>query len=226
MSSATSTERADARAAGRETLKPWQFFTLACLACATGGTYLVRGKGPEAVILQIVLMLATALVGIAVLGTLRPLFGRPLLEGGPAGRRTRAAMEREKVLTLRAIKELEFDRAMGKLSDADFTEMSNRLRARAGRLIRQLDQGSGYRDRIEQDLMGKLGAAGAAGPVAHVAPVAPAAGDDRRQTVRSAPAVAGAPSTATVDVLGRVCAACAAANDADARFCKSCGARL
>ena len=36
------------------------------------------------------------------------------------------------MLALRAIKELEFDRAMAKVSDEDFREMSGRLRARAG----------------------------------------------------------------------------------------------
>jgi hypothetical protein len=212
MSSATSTERAEARAAGRDTIKPWQFFTLACLVCATAGTYLVRGKGSEAVVLQIVLMVATGLVAIAVLGTVRPLFGVRLEEAGPAGRRARAALEREKVLTLRAIKELEFDRAMGKLSDGDFAEMSGRLRARAGRLIRQLDQGSGYRDQIEKDLIAKIG------------------GFVREETYAVAGASAAlAATSAPAAVLGiqaRTCAACASANDADARFCKSCGARL
>ena len=51
------------------------------------------------------------------------------------GQRTRVALEREKMLALRTIKELEFDRAMGKLSDEDFREMSGRLRARAARLM-------------------------------------------------------------------------------------------
>ena len=40
------------------------------------------------------------------------------------GGRTRAALEREKALVLRSIKELEFDRAMGKVSEKDFAEMS------------------------------------------------------------------------------------------------------
>src|SRR4029077_4800396 len=75
------------------------------------------------------------------------------------GHRTRAALEREKALTLRAIKELEFDRAMGKLSDSDWHEMSGRLRARATRLMRQLDAGDGYRERIERDLSKRLGQA-------------------------------------------------------------------
>ena len=72
------------------------------------------------------------------------------------GQRTRAALEREKMLTLRAIKELEFDRAMGKLSEADLQEMSGRLRARAAGLMRQLDAGAGYRDQIERDLAKRL----------------------------------------------------------------------
>ena len=77
------------------------------------------------------------------------------------GQRTRVALEREKMLALRSIKELEFDRAMGKLSDSDWHEMSGRLRARASRLMRQLDAGSGYRDQIERDLAKRLGTAAA-----------------------------------------------------------------
>jgi hypothetical protein len=60
------------------------------------------------------------------------------------------------MLALRAIKELEVDRAMGKLSEDDFKEMAGRLRARAARLIRQLDAGAGYREQIERDLAKKL----------------------------------------------------------------------
>ena len=42
----------------------------------------------------------------------------------PLSVRARAALEREKTLVLRSIKELEFDRAMGKLSPRDFDEMA------------------------------------------------------------------------------------------------------
>ena len=72
------------------------------------------------------------------------------------GQRTRVALEREKLLTLRSIKELEFDRAMGQLSDEDWNEMSGRLRARAARLMRQLDAGAGYREQIEKDLAKRI----------------------------------------------------------------------
>ena len=109
------------------------------------------------------------------------------------GQRTRAALEREKLLALRAIKELEFDRAMGKLSESDWQEMSGRLRARAARLMRQLDAGEGYREQVEQEVARRLGAAAAAAPEAQAA---------------------------------RFCAACGAARDADAKFCKNCGTRL
>ena len=58
---------------------------------------------------------------------------------------------------LRSIKELEFDRAMGKVSEKDFAEMSGRLRARAARLMRQLDAGAGYRSEIEQEIAKRIG---------------------------------------------------------------------
>jgi ribosomal protein L40E len=66
-------------------------------------------------------------------------------------------LEREKSLALRSIKELEFDRAMGKVSERDFTEMSGRLRARAARIIRQLDAGGTYRERIEKEIASRVG---------------------------------------------------------------------
>src|ERR1700676_4622409 len=100
---------------------------------------------------------ATTIVGIAVLRTVRPLFLGADDRTAMVGQRTRVALEREKFLALRSIKELEFDRAMGKLSESDWQEMSTRLRARSTRLMRQLDAGSGYRDRIERDLVTRLG---------------------------------------------------------------------
>ena len=97
-------------------------------------------------------MATAALVGYAALRTLRPLVSPEDDRTVMIGQRTRVALEREKMLTLRSIKELEFDRAMGRLSDADWDEMSGRLRARAARLMKQLDAGAGYRDQIERDL--------------------------------------------------------------------------
>jgi hypothetical protein len=158
MSSATSTEKIKtAQPAGG--LEPWQFFVLAALGCATAVTFIARGQGPTAIILLGVLMATAALVGYTTLRAVRPLVSTDEERPASIGQRTRAALEREKLLTLRSIKELEFDRAMGRLSEEDFREMSGRLRARAAGLIRQLDAGASYRDQIEKDLQKRLGAA-------------------------------------------------------------------
>jgi hypothetical protein len=131
-------------------------FVLAGLGCATAVVFVVRGQGVTSVLLLSILMAACVLVGLAALRTLRPLMGAEEDRTPMVGQRTRAALEREKMLALRAIKELEFDRAMGKLSDSDWPEMSTRLRARAARLMRQLDAGAGYREQIERDVEARL----------------------------------------------------------------------
>jgi hypothetical protein len=177
-------------------LQPWQFFILAALGCATAVTFMARGQGPMAVVLLGVLMGTAALVGYATLRALRPLVTAQEDRTVMVGERTRVALEREKLLTLRSIKELEFDRAMGRLSDEDWNEMSGRLRARAARLMKQLDAGVGYRDQIEKDLAKRL-----------------------ESDARLKPA----PAPAATE---HVCASCQTSNDGDARFCKQCGAGL
>ncbi len=160
MSSETSTETVPLKAdRADQSLQPWQFFVLAALVCATAVTFIVRGEGLTPVILLSALMGAIALVGLAVVRAVRPLVSEQEDRTVMIGERTRAALEREKMLALRAIKELEFDHAMGKIAPADFAEMEARLRARAIRLMKQLDAGAGYRERIEQDLAKRMGAA-------------------------------------------------------------------
>ena len=191
MSSETSTER-------QESLQPWQLFTLAGLIGATIVVFLSRGQSPAAIILLSCAIFAAAYVGATALRTVLPLAGtlrEDLSE--QIGDRTRAALEREKTLVLRSIKELEFDRGMGKVSDKDFDEMSARLRARAARLMRQLDAGSLYRDQIENEIAQRLEKSGSVAP----APKPPAQ-------------------------MQNVCAACSVVNDPDASFCKKCGSRI
>jgi len=138
-------------------MQPWQFFVLAGLGCATAVTFLARNQGVTAVLLLSMLMAATTLVGMAALRAIRPLVSEQDDRSAIIGQRTRAALEQEKATTLRTIKELEFDRAMGKMSEEDFHEMSVRLRGRAARLMKQLDAGAGYRPKIEEDLAKRLG---------------------------------------------------------------------
>jgi len=201
MSSAISTDKAlkqdgtDARGAGG--LEPWQFFMLAALGCATAAAFIARGQGPTALILLAILMATAGLVGYATLRTVRPLVSADEERTAMVGERTRVALEREKLLTLRSIKELEFDRAMGRLSDEDFAEMSGRLRLRAAGLIRQLDSGSSFREQVEKDLAKRIGSESAAA-------------DDRVAKTSAE----------------RTCAACNTENDHNAKFCKECGAKL
>src|SRR5438093_817320 len=143
-------------------LRPWQFFVLAALGLATAVTFMVRGQGLIPVIMLSVLMATTAIAGMAALRLFRPLVSDQEDRTPMIGARTRAALEREKMLALRAIKELDFDHAMGKLSESDWKDMSRRLRARAARLMRQLDAGTGYRQQIERDIARRLAADGQA----------------------------------------------------------------
>lgn len=140
-----------------EGLQAWQFFVLAGLACATIATFMARGQSVASIVLLTVLMAATTIVGLAVLRMVRPLVFGDEDRTAMIGQRTRVALEREKLLVLRSIKELEFDNAMGKLSESDFQEMSGRLRTRGARLIRLLDAGGGYRAQVERDLAKRLG---------------------------------------------------------------------
>jgi hypothetical protein len=206
MSSETSTDS--------EALQPWQLFTLAGLAGATIVVFVSRGQSPAAIILLSLTIFTAAAVGLAAWRTFAPVSAEDEPTGSPvvAGR-TRAALEREKALALRSIKELEFDRAMGKVSEKDFAEMSARLRTRAAGLIRQLDAGEGYRDEIEKAVAGRL--ATMTRPT--VAPKAEASGSATHATVP--PARDPIPPT-------RLCSACGTVNEADALFCKHCGASL
>ncbi len=216
MSSEIST---DAPASGSEPLQPWQLFTLAGLLGATLVVFLARGQSPAAVILLSLLVFAAAAVGVAAIKTFVSLTG-----AAPAGTatqvlggRTRAALEREKSLVLRSIKELEFDRAMGKVSEKDFGEMSARLRARATGLMRQLDAGASYRQMIEQEVAERVARSGgsrAGGLTAGGGSMAGGSGD------QDPPYEDGA------EAAERQCVSCGTGNDLDARFCKGCGAKL
>ena len=220
-----------------DTLHPWQLFTLAGLIGATIVVFMSRGQTPAGVILLSVLVFAAAAVGFAALRAFLPLTQQvsddePQILGG----RTRAALEREKTLVLRSIKELEFDRAMRKVSEKDFAEMSGRLRARAARLLRQLDAGSLYRAEIDREIERRLGGVSAGSAERGASPDArrnPAYKADVRQTddvgrvPRAVGAIASGPAGPSANApAATVCASCSTRNDPDARFCKECGARL
>jgi NADH pyrophosphatase NudC (nudix superfamily) len=156
-----SSETSSSSTSSAPNLPAWQLFALAGLIGATLVVFVSRGQSPAAIILLSLVIFAAAATGAAALRTLLPFIGgRDLLSVPIVAGRARAAIEREKTLVLRSIKELEFDHAMGKVSDQDFAEMGLRLRTRAAGLLRQLDAGTAYATQIEQELAKRLAAAG------------------------------------------------------------------
>lgn len=134
------------------------FFLIVALSVSIVAFLLLRGQPLPALVLVAITLIGAGLTAAAMYRTVAPLGGELPDEIATVGGRTRAALERDKFLTLRAIKELEFDRAMGKVNDADYAEMRDRLRARAVRLMTQLDGTAMYRAQIERDAVEAGGA--------------------------------------------------------------------
>ncbi len=198
-----SSETSISESSTSEPLQPWQLFTLAGLIGATIVVFVSRGQTPAGIILLSLTVFAAAMIGVAAWRTFGPLAGADDISGADMlGGRTRAALDREKTLVLRSIKELEFDRAMGKVSEKDFGEMSARLRLRAAGLLRQLDAGTTYREQIAQEIDKRVGPSSVG------------------RTVSGPP---GEPDKARP---AKTCTHCGTSNDVDAKFCKSCGANL
>ncbi len=198
MSSAISTDHG---------LRPWQLFLLAGMLAATAVVLVSSGRSTSSVVVLSVTVVAASLVAVAASRSLSPLVSpEDLVPDAPAGSRTRAALEREKALVLRSIKEIEFDHAMRKTAVGDFEDMRDRLKVRAVGLLRQLDS-TGYRDAVERDLAARAGVGVGVGASA-------------------AAAVPSRPPAPGPGVLSSACQACDTPNAPDARFCKACGAGL
>ena len=173
--------------------RAWQFFIVLGLIGATAAVWREpRFTRPEHLVLLSLGIIAAAVAAAAMHRTLLPLVSPERIVGDSRrSSRHLVALEREKRLVLRSIKELEFDKAMGKIADADFEEMSCRLRQRAVALMQRIDVGeAGLRERIMKDLAGLK------------------------------------QPKASKKVSAQQCAQCKTLNDADARFCKTCGATL
>jgi hypothetical protein len=178
--SATSTDarRASSGSGSGSGFQAWHFFTLLSMIGATVVVIVSRETHPVALLLLSAAAIAAGFVGLAFSRAVAGFF-RTGDEPGPLASRSRVELERQKRLLLRSIKELEFDKAMGKVSDADFAAISSRLRARALGVMQDLERT----------------------PAPAPKPVAPV-------------------------VAAGTCPACGTTNDADARFCKSCGVKI
>lgn len=137
---------------------------------------------------------------MALWQSLRVVFGAPNRAASSAPLRThqRRALLDEKVSLLRSIKELTFDKEVGKVSDEDFQRLNADYRARAKRVLRELDQ----------DLEPFIGEAEAL--VSNALAIA----SEKRSADSPAPLAKGE------------CPKCGTRNDEDARFCKHCASPL
>ncbi len=185
-------------------LQPWQFFLLGGMLAATATVIVATGQSPANIIILSLTVVSVSFVGLGAYRILLPLVMPEVIAPPTIAGRTRVAMEREKTLVLRSIKELEFDYAMRKVAKADFDEMYTRLRNRAMGLMKQLDAGGGYKEQIAKEVEQRL---------------ARSEGDgfSHRQDAATAEAVA---------LQTGVCDQCETVNDDDAKFCKNCGAKL
>jgi hypothetical protein len=191
-------------------LRPWQFFGLLGLVGLSAAVFALRITAVSDVVLTGLGIIAAAAVALGLLETLLPLAGADVREAAPAGR-LRAALEHERLLVARSIRDLEFDRAMGKVADRDFEEIGGRLKVRAARLARQLEGGGiGYRELIERELASRLARVGAA-------QAAPEVGGARNESPAG-----DAPEGPSLSA----CPTCGSTRESGARFCRECGARL
>jgi hypothetical protein len=143
-------------------------WAIAASGVALGLLYglLVANLRPGAALVMMALGgLAAGLCGVALFRVIDPLL-RPAAAAARAEASRRSVrlreLEREKTMVLKAIREIEHDFQMRKISDDDYQKMSHRYRARAMRLIQEIDAGDDFRSLIEAELKHRVAAMDAA----------------------------------------------------------------
>ena len=150
--------------------------------------------------------------------SLRTLLGETPLTGADAYAIGAPSTEEEqKQAVLRALKDLEFERSVGKISEEDYRELVAKYRSEAKRLLRILDADAGpRRAQVETLVAERLRRAGIGQEDAEVE-------GENAETGEVPEGEDGAEEQ--VAPKARACAACGTVNDDDAIFCKKCGAR-
>ena len=199
-------------------------FTPLLLAAAVIGAALTRGLGLSLLVLaggMLLYAIGSLWASVQSLGDDAALsLDEALALAAPS------AEEEKKRSVLRALKDLEYERNVGKIGEADYLELSTRYREEARRLLRELNDAElPARARVEKLLARRMG--GASPPPPRQAPPesepegadteldsdTETAGDTESER---APEASGKPT----------CTECDTENDPDARFCKKCGEAL
>jgi hypothetical protein len=226
---------------------------MATLVCAIVGGVL---QGAAAVVL---VLAGGALVSVIAIfwASIRTLVGEAPLSGADAYvlGAPRAEEERKRAV-LRALKDLEFERGVGKISEEDYEALAAKYRAEAKRLLRMLeDDAQPGRHKVEALVMERLFQEGLAEPPqggpyrerkavtkskkrktrarsalqAEASPGAVSSRDSRPEpqppVVANVAEVLPAQQNESDADARRTCVSCGTRNDADAMFCKRCGAR-
>jgi hypothetical protein len=189
--------------------------TLVSLAAAAAG---LAGVSPH-VALGVLVLAATAL-GAAIAAfwlSLRSLFGdRPMAAEEAYGLATPLGEEEHKRTVLRALKDLDYERSLGKIAPDDYAELRETYRREAQDLLhleRETDRS--VIQRVEQMVAEHLTSQGLDSTRDDLDP------SDEHEREQ--------PSTSEdteLDEDGDECPKCRTRNDEDARFCKHCGKAL
>lgn len=130
MSSGTSTESAPFTAG--------HFYVLLSMIAATAAVVVSRNTHPAALLLISAAALAAGYTAYTLHRALLALLSKDVPVA--LDRRDREFLEQDKATVLRAIKDLEFDYGMKKVSEADYQDMLARLKRRALLIMEQLEQ--------------------------------------------------------------------------------------
>ncbi|WP_437905257.1 zinc ribbon domain-containing protein [Sorangium sp. So ce327] len=178
------------------------------LAALVGAGVAGLVAGPPAAIL---VLAGGALVAVIAIfwASLRVLIGETPLSGADAyAIGAPRAEEEQKQAVLRALKDLEFERSVGKISDEDYAELVAKYRAEAKRLLRLLDaDAQPRREQVAALVERHLRRAGLQDDGAPREP------DEAAATAEPAA------------TQGVACGECGTLNDEDAVFCKKCGTK-
>ena len=176
---------------------------------------------------------AGALLGTITLlwASLRTLGGDAPLPTGLASAaivsRANRGIEDRKRTVLLALKDLEHERAIGKIDEADYKEVAARYREEAKTLMRAIDeQAAPNRGRAEQIARTHLKKRGLWNDDAH----AEKEEEKPRMSIEPAPPTAKStpppPMPAKEEGERTTCEKCGTSNELDAAFCKKCGAAM
>jgi hypothetical protein len=191
--------------------------------------------------MAILVLTAGMLLGVIALfwASLRILSGDaalpPELEALDATAHAVDALASRKKMLVRALKDLDNERALGKLEDEDYEQLSHTYRGELKEVMKRIDASlEPHRPKAEDAARAYLVKAGLAGDGYRGAPWPKGSApdvddddtDDKSDDAHAGEAEAREAPAAKSEAARVDCASCKTSNEPDATFCKKCGASL